>query len=503
MNRSLFALIQTRYPTDMARPLLESEDGRVYTWADLEAITARYAAFLSELGLTKGDRVAVQVEKSPQAMFLYLACLRAGMIFLPMNTAYTADEVDYLVGNAEPGLVVCAPKAEAATRAIAEKRGTRHVLSLDETGIGSFTERADRAAADFAPVVCADDDVACILYTSGTTGKPKGAMLSHRNLAANAIDLIATWGFTPDDVLLHALPIFHAHGLFVAVNNVLLSSSRMIWMARFDAAAVLRALPRATVFMGVPTFYTRLLATPAFDRAACRAMRLFISGSAPLLEETHREFAARTGHAILERYGMTETAMLTSNPLAGERRAGTVGFPLPATALRIADENDRPLGVDEVGGIQVRGANVFSGYWRMPDKTAEDFTADGWFRTGDVGKVDARGYVHIVGRAKDLVISGGYNVYPKEVEGVIDAIDGVVESAVIGIPHPDFGEAVTAVVKRQPGHDGVTEDEVIAHCKAHIANYKVPKRVHFVDELPRNTMGKVQKNVLRDTYGKK
>ncbi len=502
MNRSLFALVQTRYPADMGRLLLESEDGRSYTWQDMEQITARYAAFLAGLGLVKGDRVAVQVEKSPEAMFLYLACLRAGLIFLPMNTAYTRDEVDYLVGNAEPGLVVCDPDAEADAKAVAAARGVRNVLTLGANGMGSFTAGAATAPAAFAPTACADDDIACILYTSGTTGKPKGAMLSHRNLAANAIDLIATWGFTPHDVLLHALPIFHAHGLFVAINNVLLSSSRMIWMAKFDAAAVIRNLSRATVFMGVPTFYTRLLATPEFDRDACARMRLFISGSAPLLEETHQTFAERTGHAILERYGMTETVMLTSNPLAGERRAGTVGFPLPATRLRITGEDGSILGFEEVGVIQVRGANVFSGYWRMPDKTVEDFTADGWFRTGDVGKIDARGYVHIVGRAKDLVISGGYNVYPKEIEGIIDQIEGVVESAVIGIPHPDFGEAVTAVVKCAPGHEDVTEQSVVAWCKGRIANYKVPKRVHFVDDLPRNTMGKVQKNVLRDTYSK-
>ncbi len=498
MNRSLFALVQTRYPADMERILLEAEGGRRYSWQDLETITARYAAFLDGLGLVKGDRVAVQVEKSPEAMFLYLACLRAGLIFLPMNTAYTRDEIDYLTGNAEPGLIICRPEAEAETRAIAAQRGVRHVLTLDGLGNGTFANGAAHAPPSFPPVACADDDVACILYTSGTTGKPKGAMLSHRNLAANAVDLVATWGFRADDVLLHALPIFHAHGLFVACNVTLLATAKMIWLPKFDAAAVLRHLPHATVFMGVPTFYTRLLATPEFTTDTAKAMRLFISGSAPLLAETHRAFSERTGLAILERYGMTETGMNTSNPLMGERRGGTVGFPLPSTALRIAGEDGSALGADEVGLIQVKGANVFSGYWRMPDKTAEDFTSDGWFRTGDVGKIDERGYVHIVGRAKDLIITGGYNVYPKEVEAVIDDLAGVVESAVIGVPHPDFGEAVTAVVKRDCD---VGEEAVIAWCKGRIANYKVPKRVFFIEELPRNTMGKVQKNVLRDIYG--
>jgi malonyl-CoA/methylmalonyl-CoA synthetase len=499
MSRSFFALLQTRYPADMNRVLLDTDDGQRFTWTDLERITARYAAFLHGLGLAKGDRVAVQVEKSPQAMFLYLACLRAGLIFLPLNTAYTEEEVDYLVGNAEPGLVVCRPEAEAASHAVARRHGVRHVLTLDGAGHGTFINGAAAAPSEFAPVACDDDDIAAILYTSGTTGKPKGAMLSHRNLAANAIDLVATWGFRGDDVLLHALPIFHAHGLFVACNCTLLSTARMIWLAKFDAPTVLSLLPNSTVFMGVPTFYTRLLQEPGLTPDQCAHMRLFISGSAPLLEETHRAFAEKTGQMILERYGMTETGMNTSNPLMGERRGGTVGFPLPSTGLRIAGEDGSALGREEVGIIQVKGANVFSGYWRMPDKTAEDFTADGWFRTGDVGKVDAHGYVHIVGRAKDLVISGGYNVYPKEVESVIDRIDGVVESAVIGIPHPDFGEAVTAVVK--VGGD-VTEAAVIAFCKSRLANYKVPKRVHFVTDLPRNAMGKVMKNVLREQFGK-
>ncbi len=499
MSRSFFALLQTRYPADLRRVLLETEDGQSFNWADLEQITARYAAFLHGLGLVKGDRVAVQVEKSPQALFLYLACLRAGLIYLPLNTAYTEEEVDYLIGNAEPGLFVCRPEAERASHAVASTHNVKHVLTLDDHGHGTFPSAAAAAPAEFAAVPCEDDDVACILYTSGTTGKPKGAMLSHRNLIANAIDLIAGWGFRADDVLLHALPVFHAHGLFVACNCTLLSTARMIWLPRFDPAVVLARLPEATVFMGVPTFYTRLLQAPELTPQRCAGMRLFISGSAPLLEETHRAFAERTGQMILERYGMTETGMNTSNPLMGERRGGTVGFPLPSTALRIVGEDGEVAGAEQVGIIQVKGTNVFSGYWRMPDKTAEDFTADGWFKTGDVGRIDAQGYVHIVGRAKDLVISGGFNVYPKEVEGVIDRIDGVIESAVIGLPHPDFGEAVTAVVKAS---GGVSEEAIIAFCKSRLANYKVPKHVHFVTDLPRNAMGKVMKNVLRENYGK-
>lgn len=498
MDHSLFALIRNRFPSDPNRAFLETEDGTVFSWADLERVTARYSGLMADLGLTKGDRVAVQTEKSPQSLFLYLACLRSGLIFLPMNTAYQAEEVDYLTANAEPRLIVCRPEDMESIRAIAQARAVPHVLTMDAAGGGGFTEAAASRPADFAPVTCSAEDVACILYTSGTTGRPKGAMLTHRNLSANAQALIAAWGIGVEDVLLHALPIFHAHGLFVACNTTLLAGARMIWLAKFDADAVLDNLGRATTFMGVPTFYTRLLANPRLTTDACRHMRLFISGSAPLLEETFRAFRERTGFTILERYGMTETGMNTSNPLNGERRPGSVGLPLPGVSARIVGDDGRARTTGEVGVIQVKGDNVFSGYWRMPEKTAEDFTQDGWFVTGDVGRIDADGYVHIVGRAKDLIISGGFNVYPKEVEGVIDRLDGVAESAVIGVPHPDFGEAVIAVVKRTSS--GLTEAAVIGAVKARIANYKVPKRVHFVEELPRNAMGKVQKNILRATY---
>ncbi|WP_299443763.1 malonyl-CoA synthase [uncultured Rhodospira sp.] len=499
MTDSLYALLESRFPADRSKPLLETEDGTTVTYADAEALAARMARALSDRGVTKGDRVAVQVDKSPEALILYLACLRAGFVFLPMNTAYRPDEVDYLVGNAEPAAVVCRPDDEATVRDIAAKHGSPHVLTLGTDGSGSLADAAATAPAAFPVVDCAADDLAAMLYTSGTTGKPKGAMLTHRNLAANGLDLVDSWRFTADDVLLHALPIFHAHGLFVACHCVLLAGASMIWLPGFTREQVVSLLPRATTFMGVPTFYTRLLGGTDFNRAACASMRLFTAGSAPLLAETHEAFQARTGHAILERYGMTETGMLTGNPYDGERRPGSVGFPFPQVEVRIADEQDRPLGTDEIGGIQVRGPNIMKGYWKLPEKTAEEFTADGWFRTGDVGRIDDRDYLFIVGRAKDLVISGGYNVYPKEVESVIDDLPGVVESAVIGVPHPDFGEGVVAVVV--PAGDGAPDEAVvIAHCKDHLANYKTPKRVFFVPELPRNTMGKVQKAQLREEH---
>ncbi|MBB4285076.1 malonate--CoA ligase [Roseospira goensis] len=497
MTESLYTLLESRFPADRTKVLLETDAGTRFTYGEAEAAATRMARALADRGVKAGDRVAVQVDKSPAALFLYLACLRAGFVFLPMNTAYRPDEVDYLVGNAEPAAVICRPADEEIVRGIADRHGTPLVLTLDADGAGSLADAAAEAPADFPVAACAADDLAAMLYTSGTTGKPKGAMLTQRNLAANGLDLVESWRFTADDVLLHALPIFHAHGLFVACHCVLLAGASMLWLPGFDRASVIRLLPRATTFMGVPTFYTRLLDGDDFDRDVCAGMRLFTAGSAPLLAETHEAFEARTGHAILERYGMTETGMLTGNPYDGDRRPGSVGVPFPRVEVRIADDQDRPLGRTEIGGIQVRGPNVMKGYWRLPEKTAEEFTADGWFRTGDVGRIDDRGYLFIVGRAKDLVISGGYNVYPKEVESVIDELPGVVESAVIGVPHPDFGEAVVAVVV--PAAEGAPDEAaVIAHCKAHLANYKTPKRVFFVPALPRNTMGKVQKAQLRE-----
>jgi malonyl-CoA/methylmalonyl-CoA synthetase len=441
--------------------------------------------------------VAVQVDKSAQALFAYLGCLRAGLIYLPLNTAYRDLEIAYFLENAAPGLVVCAPAQREPLARLAAAHGVRHVHTLDAEGRGSLAEAAAAQPDEFATVAVRDDEVAVILYTSGTTGRPKGAMITHANLASNGLALRDAWGFRADDVLLHALPIFHIHGLFVACHVALLSACRMIFLPKFEVAAVLKALPQSTVFMGVPTYYTRLLAEPAFGREPCRHMRLFTCGSAPLLPQTFDEFRERTGHTILERYGMTETGMNTSNPLAGPRRPGTVGPALPGVVIRIADDKDREVAPGEVGQLLVKGTNVFRGYWRMPDKTAEEFTADGFFRTGDLARLDADGYVAIVGRAKDLIISGGFNIYPKEIEGYLDKLDGVLESAVIGLPHPDFGEAVVAVLVARPGAV-LNEAGVIAALKSQIAGFKVPKRVIIVDELPRNTMGKVQKNVLRE-----
>jgi malonyl-CoA/methylmalonyl-CoA synthetase len=426
--------------------------------------------------------------------------VRAGAIFLPLNTAYTIAELEYFIGDAEPTVVVCDPAKREGISAVAKKAGVKAVETLDPRGAGSLADKAAGQSAAFEDVPRAADDLAAILYTSGTTGRSKGAMLSHENLASNSLALVDYWRFTAADVLLHALPIYHTHGLFVATNVSLFAGGSMLFLPKFDPDAVIRLLPRATAMMGVPTFYTRLLQHPGLTREATKHMRLFVSGSAPLLAETHREWQARTGHAILERYGMTETNMNTSNPYDGERIAGTVGFPLPGVELRVADpESGRILPQGEIGVIEVKGPNVFKGYWRMPDKTAAEFRADGFFITGDLGRIDERGYVHIVGRGKDLIITGGFNVYPKEIEGEIDAIPGVIESAVIGVPHPDFGEGVTAVVVRAPGAS-LDEPAVLAALEGKLAKFKQPKRVFFVDDLPRNTMGKVQKNILRDTH---
>ncbi|MGA7802457.1 MAG: malonyl-CoA synthase [Gammaproteobacteria bacterium] len=499
-NQSIYRLFESRFPAARSRPFIETGQGVVYTYADLETASGRYARTLADLGVNKGDRVAVQVEKSPQALFLYLACLRAGFIYLPLNTAYLEDELDYFLGDAAPAAVVCAPAKRPMMEKLANRHAVAHVLTLDGNGGGSLNERAPDKGGSFGIVPCSADDNAVILYTSGTTGRPKGAMISHGNLAANGLALHQAWGWEPDDVLLHALPIFHIHGLFVACHCVLLNGTGMLFLPKFDATAVRRLLPRATVMMGVPTFYTRLLSEPDFGREDCRNMRLFTSGSAPLLEQTFEEFKQRTGHTILERYGMTETGMNTSNPLQGERLAGTVGLPLPGVSVRVTDDDDQPVADGTVGQLQVKGDNVFKGYWRLPDKTAEEFTADGWFRTGDQARRDTNGYLSIVGRSKDMVITGGYNVYPKEVESVIDALDGVVESAVIGLPHADFGEMVAAVVVRDAGGASLDEARIISTLKTRLAGYKVPKRIFFADSLPRNTMGKVQKNLLRRQY---
>ncbi|MGE4243237.1 malonate--CoA ligase [Ramlibacter sp.] len=501
-NENLFAALRAAFPSDLSAVAIETDNHLHYRWGDLERGTAMLANLLESLALPAQSRIAVQVEKSVEAAMLYLATLRAGHVFLPLNTAYQKAEIEYFVGNAEPAVVVCTPKNFGWVSKIAFKCGTRNVFTLGDDRTGSLLERAAHCSDVHAVVERREDDLAAILYTSGTTGRSKGAMLTHGNLLSNAQVLKDYWGWQPGDVLIHALPIFHVHGLFVALHGALLNGSKMIWLGKFDPKTVIEAMPRATVFMGVPTLYVRLLAEPTLDREAVRNMRLFIAGSAPLLVETFREWQERTGHTILERYGMSETAMLTSNPYraeAGERRGGTVGFPLPGVGLRVRDDAGQAVATGEIGGIEVRGPNVFKGYWRMPEKTKDEFTADGWFRTGDVGKIDERGYVTIVGRSKDLIISGGYNVYPAEIEGYINDMPGVAESAVVGVPHPDFGEVGVAVVIAKPGTQ-VDGDKIVGVLKSQLANFKIPKRCFVVDELPRNAMGKVQKNLLREQH---
>ncbi len=498
MTNHLFSEIRSRMP-DLGKPFLEALDGTVLTYGDVLDCSGRYANALIGLGVKPGDRVAVQVEKTPDALMLYLATVRAGGVFLPLNTAYTPAEIDYFVGDAEPAVFVCDPSRAEALQETATKVAAS-LQTLDASGRGTLRDLADGASGEFTDVARQDDDLAAILYTSGTTGRSKGAMLSHENLASNARTLVDYWRFTADDVLLHALPIFHTHGLFVATNCLLMAGASMLFLPKFDLDKALELLPRATTMMGVPTFYTRLLGSEAFTKDLVAHMRLFISGSAPLSAETHKEFSARTGHAILERYGMTETNMNTSNPYDGDRRPGTVGFPLPGVALRIADpETGRALPQGEVGIIEVKGPNVFKGYWRMPEKTAEEFRSDFYFITGDMGRIDDDGYVSIVGRSKDLIISGGFNVYPAEVEALLDEIEGVAESAVIGVPHPDFGEGVVAVVAPKNGAK-LDKAGIISALSDKLAKFKQPKQVHVLEALPRNTMGKIQKNVLRDQF---
>jgi malonyl-CoA/methylmalonyl-CoA synthetase len=505
-NGNLFAALRAAFPQDLDAVAVETGNGLSYSWRDLDRASAMMANLLDSLDLPAGSRIAVQVEKSVEAMVLYLATLRAGLVFLPLNTAYQSAEIEYFIGNAEPAVVVCTAQNFGWVSKIAFKAGTHYVFTLNDDRTGSLLERAANCADRHEVAVRQADDLAAILYTSGTTGRSKGAMLTHGNLLSNALVLKDYWGWRSagqgGDVLIHALPIFHVHGLFVAIHGALLNGSKMIWLAKFDPKAVIQKLPEATVFMGVPTLYVRLLAEPGLTVEAARHMRLFIAGSAPLLLETFNDWQARTGHTILERYGMSETGMLASNPYdpaQGERRGGTVGFALPGVSLRVQDDAGQPLAAGEIGGIQVKGPNVFKGYWRMPEKTAEEFTSDGYFRTGDVGMIDARGYVTIVGRSKDMIISGGYNVYPAEIEGCLNELPGVAESAVIGIPHADFGEVGVAVVVARP-QAALDPARVIASLKSKLANFKVPKQCFVVDALPRNAMGKVQKNLLREQF---
>jgi malonyl-CoA/methylmalonyl-CoA synthetase len=484
---------------DPSRLAIETLDGQRISYGDLIAHAGRIANVLVARGVKPGDRVAAQTEKSVPALVLYLAAVRAGAVYLPLNTAYTLNELEYFITDAEPSLVVCDPSKAQGIGAIAAKVGAR-VETLAADGTGSLTDAAAQAKPEFATVARGDDDLAAILYTSGTTGRSKGAMLSHDNLASNSLTLVDYWGFTENDVLIHALPIYHTHGLFVASNVTLFARASMIFLPKLDPELIIKLMARATVMMGVPTFYTRLLQSPALTKESTSHMRLFVSGSAPLLADTHREWAARTGHAVLERYGMTETNMNTSNPYEGDRVPGAVGHALPGVSLRVTDpETGKTLAPESIGMIEVKGPNVFKGYWRMPEKTKAEFRDDGFFITGDLGKIDGKGYVHILGRGKDLVISGGFNVYPKEIESEIDAMPGVIEAAVIGVPHADFGEGVTAVVVCDK-NAGVDEASVLKALEGRLAKFKMPKRVFIVDELPRNAMGKVQKNILRDTY---
>ena len=513
-HHNLFSALRAAFPADLSAVAVETDEGLHYSWHDLDRATAMMANLLQSLDLPEGSRVAAQVEKSVEALLLYLATLRAGYVFLPLNTAYQSAEIEYFIGNAEPAVVVCSGANFGWVSKIAFKAGTQHVFTLNDDRTGSLLQRAAHHSDQHQAVPRQADDLAAILYTSGTTSRSKGAMLTHGNMLSNALTLKDYWGWTSSggpegrgDVLIHALPIFHVHGLFVAIHGALINGSKMIWMAKFDPRRAIAYMSQATVFMGVPTLYVRMLAEPTLNKAAVKNMRLFVAGSAPLLVETFGEWQARTGHTILERYGMSETAMLTSNPYApdpryaqqSERRGGTVGFPLPGVTLRVRGDDGQNLPVGEIGGIQVQGPNVFKGYWRMPEKTAEEFTADGYFKTGDVGKVDERGYVTIVGRSKDLIISGGYNVYPAEIEGYINDMMGVAESAVVGVAHPDFGEVGVAVVIAKPGAK-VQPEAILAELKSKLANFKIPKRCFVVAELPRNTMGKVQKNLLRDQY---
>ncbi len=510
-QHNLYAALRAAFPDDLDRTAVEAlqPDGGPlnYSWRDLDRASAMMANLLQSLALPPGSRIAVQTEKSVESLILYLATLRAGLVYLPLNTAYQSAEIAYFIGNAEPAVVVCSPQNHGWVSKIAFQAGTQAVFTLGDDRTGSLLDRARHHSDVHVPAVSSADDLAVIIYTSGTTGRSKGAMLTHGNMLSNAQVLREYWDWRADDVLIHALPIFHVHGLFVAIHGALINGSPMIWLNRFDPRQVVDALPRATVFMGVPTLYSRLLAEPGLTVAQASHMRLFISGSAPLLVDTFKAWQVRTGHTILERYGMSETAMLTSNPCKPdgryrgtcERRGGTVGFPLPGVALRVVNDAGQTLAAGDVGSIQVSGPNVFKGYWRMPEKTAEEFTADGFFKTGDVGKVDADGYITIVGRSKDLIISGGYNVYPAEIEGYINEMPGVAESAVVGVPHPDFGEVGVALITAKPSAT-VDPDWVIAELKSKLANFKIPKRCVVVDELPRNTMGKVQKNLLRVQY---
>ena len=495
---NLFSNFQENFPDDLESQFLVTSKGRHVSYLELNDASARIANYLLELGASPGERVTVQVEKSVESIFLYLACLRSGLVYHPLNTAYKSSELSFFIENAEPTIVICSTEAVDTYRSIVSKEGIKAFLTLDSDGSGTLMQEAARFSSNCETKQCKGSETAALLYSSGTTGQPKGIILSHDNLLKNGETLVKTWGFSSSDRLLHMLPTYHVHGLFVGLNTILLSGASMVWCEGFNAEEAIENLPNCTVMMGVPTYYTRLLSNSKLKKECCSNMRLFISGSAPLLKETFVNFQDKTGHSILERYGMTETGMNTSNPLDGERRAGTVGLPLSGVTVRVVDGSGEEMTTNATGDIQIKGPNVFSGYWRMPDKSAEDFTEDGFFNTGDKGSIDSDGYLSIVGREKDMIITGGLNVYPREIELIIDEINGVKESAVVGVADLDFGEAVIAVIVS----DGsiLDEEKIISLCKAQLANFKIPKRIYFIKDLPRNAMGKIQKNLLRERF---
>ena len=494
---NLYLRYREGFPKDLSRPCIELKDGSILTYKDLEDQSSQYANGFSNLGLKPGDRVSVQVNKSPEVLYLYLACLRANLIFHPLNTAYKDNELSFLLEDANPSLFICEKEVYEKVDTLNLKHPPNHVFTIQIQDKDSI--QAIKLAGIHEVVDCSEEDTAALLYSSGTTGRPKGIMLTHGNIGSNAMSLKDAWEFTANDCLLHALPIYHVHGLFVALGCVFLSGSKMLWLDSFEVDEVLTQLPKCTVMMGVPTYYTRLINNKGLTSKVTRNLRLFISGSAPLLEETFVDFNSITGHKILERYGMTETNIISSNPINGKRKSGTVGLPLDGQQVRIVNNDDEPVGVDEIGNIQVKGLNVFKGYWKRTQKSNEDFSLDNYFNTGDQGYFDQDGYLIIVGRNKDMIITGGLNVYPKEIESFIDKIEGVHESAVIGLEDADFGERVVAVIVRDE-ESKVLEENIISDMKVQMAGFKVPKQIYFTNELPRNAMGKVQKNLLRDKY---
>lgn len=498
MANYLFDAIRNAIPSHKA-VFIETDTGKILTYGDMLRATARLANTLIDIGVRAGDRIVVQVEKSPEALLLYLACLRAGVVYLPLNTSYTPVELEYFIEDSKPALIVISPEKVVQLAPLALKAAAQ-IVTLGADGSGTLLETAELQSDCFADIDRQADDIAAILYTSGTTGRSKGAMLTHKNLLSNADTLREHWHFTAEDKLIHALPIFHTHGLFVATNVTLLAGSTIFLLSKFEPEKIFEFMPHATTMMGVPTFYTRLLEDKRLSAETTKHIRLFVSGSAPLLAETHHSFSLRTGHAILERYGMTETNMITSNPYDGARVSGSVGYALQGISVRITDpETETVMATGEPGMIEVKGPNVFSGYWNNPEKTKEEFRSDGYFMTGDIGTMDADGRVTIVGRFKDLIISGGYNIYPKEIEDEIDTFDGVIESAVVGVTHPDFGEGVVAIVVKHPD-SAINGNTIMANLDGRIARFKQPKHIAFVEQLPRNSMGKVQKNLVRDQY---